>query len=79
MDFNTYLDKLEENINTVSCEIDKSKTLCSFLKEILLDNTTFKIQDAQNISSILSDQISKISMQLSDIENSIQNKRLSLK
>ncbi len=79
MEIDEYFDTLEQNLSSVSCSLDKINTLSKILQEILFDNTTFKIQDAQNIALILSQELHKLNSDISYVEQSIQNKRYSLK
>ena len=79
MEIDEYFDTLEQNLSSVSCTLDKINTLSKILQEILFDNTTFKIQDAQNIALILSQELHKLNSDISYVEQSIQNKRYSLK
>ncbi len=79
MEIDEYFDTLEQNLSSVSCSLDKINTLSKILREILFDNTTFKIQDAQNIALILSQELHKLNSDISYVEQSIQNKRYSLK
>ena len=79
MEIKEYFDTLEQNLSSVSCSLDKINTLSKILQEILFDNTTFNIQDAQNIALILSQELHKLNNEISDIEESIQKKRYSLK
>ncbi len=79
MDLNKYFEELEQNLSSVSCNLERIKTLSKILQEILFDNTTFKTQDAQNISQLLLQEITKIKEEITGIENSVQNKSFSLK
>ena len=79
MEIDEYFDTLEQNLSSVSCSLDKINTLSKILQEILFDNTTFKIQDAQNIALILSQELHKLNSDISYLEQSMQNKRYSLK
>lgn len=79
LEISKYLDKIEQDINSVSCSLDKVRTLSKILQEMLFDNTTFKQQDTQNICLLLVQELDKINGDVINLETSVSDKRISLK
>lgn len=61
-------EELENNISSVSCDIDKINTLAKLMHQILGDDTDFKHKDCQNICSVLINQIEDVNSKLTNLE-----------
>lgn len=48
---NNMLEKFEDNLSIISCDIDKITTLSKLLNKILSDNTDFEQKDSLNVCS----------------------------
>lgn len=63
------LEKLENNISTVACDLDRINTLAKLMHQILDDNTDFKHKDCQNICSVLINQLENVNVKLTNLES----------
>lgn len=79
IEISTYLEKLEQDLSGVSCDIDKVRTLSKILQEMLFDNTVFKKQDSQNVCNLIVQELDKINTDITNLETSVTDKIISLK
>ena len=69
---NNMLEKFEDNLSIISCDIDKITTLSKLLNKILSDNTDFEQKDSLNVSSLLVQELHVLNQRMRELESFVQ-------
>ena len=76
---NNMLEKFEDNLSNISCDIDKITTLSKLLNKILSDNTDFEQKDSLNVSSLLVQELHVLNQRMRELESFVQEQNFSSK
>lgn len=76
---NNMLEKFEDNLSIISCDIDKITTLSKLLNKILSDNTDFEQKDSLNVSSLLVQELHVLNQRMRELESFVQEQNFSSK
>lgn len=76
---NNMLEKFEDNLSIISCDIDKITTLSKLLNKILSDNTDFEQKDSLNVCSLLVQELHVLNQRMRELENFVQEQNFSCK
>lgn len=76
---NNMLEKFEDNLSIISCDIDKITTLSKLLNKILSDNTDFEQKDSLNVCSLLVQELHVLNQRMRELESFVQEQNFSSK
>ncbi|MFR1671377.1 MAG: hypothetical protein ACLSWI_00345 [Candidatus Gastranaerophilaceae bacterium] len=76
---NNMLEKFEDNLSIISCDIDKITTLSKLLNKILSDNTDFEQKDSLNVCSLLVQELHVLNQRMRELESFVQEQNFSCK
>lgn len=62
------IDKIEENLSLLCCELDKIVTLSKVLNQTLVEDSDFKLGDSQNLCALIIQEINSSKSMVTDLE-----------